>query len=474
MQDPAEALLEPEERVLSTLSKDGSRRWLKPKLSRGRYLQWRRLVAYLLIITYTALPFVKVGGHPLFLFDIPAREFTVFGYVFLPTDTLLLALLLVEGLLALFLLTALLGRIWCGWACPQTVYMEFVFRPLERLFEGTTGRGGTPRKPPASWRKAARFAVYLLVSFALANTFLAYFVGVDALAEWMTRSPITHPVSFSVMAVLTIAMMVHFSYFREQLCIIACPYGRLQSVLLDEGSRVVTYDASRGEPRGKKSKSLPVLRGDCVDCRLCVETCPTGIDIRDGLQMECVNCTQCMDACDRVMNKLGRKPGLVGYGYQANAEGKTRGPSRFRVTLYPVVMAVVAGLFVAALLAKQPFDAVLLRNQGQPFTFAADGRVRNVLRLKLTERADTPQRFHLQLDEGTETTIEFQHDPLEVGPREQQSFPVSVLAAPELFVAAQGRVPLRVRVVEHGGAELEVEATLLGPATLRRPQTGER
>ncbi|MFK7769151.1 MAG: 4Fe-4S dicluster domain-containing protein, partial [Mariniblastus sp.] len=288
-------ILQPEDHVLSTLEADGSRRWLKPKLSKDSFLRRRRVVAYVLIAIFTVLPFIKFGGKPFVLIDIVARRFTIFGFTFLPTDTVLLAIFMVGFLLSIVLFTALFGRVWCGWACPQTVYMEFLFRPVERFFDGTVGRGGHKKNIPV-WRTVAKYIVYFLLSVYLANTFLAYFIGVDRLSQWVTRSPLSHPIPFAIMAFVTFAMMVDFCFFREQMCVIACPYGRFQSVLLDQNSLIVAYDKTRGEPRGKVQKksgsdnALPVL-GDCIGCGNCLTTCPTGIDIRDGLQMECINCT---------------------------------------------------------------------------------------------------------------------------------------------------------------------------------------
>ncbi|MGN6369225.1 MAG: cytochrome c oxidase accessory protein CcoG [Phycisphaerae bacterium] len=389
------------ENVLSTLKKDGSRRWLRPRLSRGRYLNARRIVAYALMAIFLLLPFLTINGKPAVLLDIVHRRFTLFGYTFLPTDTILLAFTILFIFVSIFLFTALFGRLWCGWACPQTVYMEFLYRPLERLFEGTGGRGGEPTKD-VTWGKGAYFVVALLVTAIPAHTFLAYFVGVDNLAKWMTHSPLQHPTAFLVMAVTVFLMMFDFYWFREQLCVIACPYGRFQSVLLDKWSRIVSYDKRRGEPRGKL-RSVPLHQagastaGDCIDCHLCVATCPTGIDIRDGLQMECVNCTQCMDACDTVMRRIGKPAGLIRYSSQAAIQGDPPARFRPRLVFYPLLLCLLAGAWILVFTNKGTADVTLLRNYGNTFTHLASGEIATPVRLKITNRAERESTFTLEL-----------------------------------------------------------------------------
>ncbi len=460
----SDSILEPEEHVLSTLDADGSRRWLKPKLSKGGLLMSRRIVAYLLIAVFTVTPFLKIAGKPLILLDIPKREFTLFGFTFLPTDTVLLAMFMVGLLLTVFLLTALFGRIWCGWACPQTVYMEFVYRPIERLFEGTAGRGGKSKKAVAGWRTIAKYAVYFLISIYLANTFLAYFIGVEQLGQWVRQSPFSHPVPFLIMAFVTCAMMFDFSVFREQLCIIACPYGRFQSVLLDQNSLIVAYDENRGEPRGKARKKkagadLPVL-GDCVDCGNCVTTCPTGIDIRQGLQMECINCTQCIDACNLVMEKLGRAQNLIRYSSQAHDRGAKGGLLRPRTIIYPLLLTGIAIAFLTVLTNKKTFDAIIFREPGVPHTLADDGRVRNLLRLKLTNRVEEPRTFTITVTSPEGTSVEVSEADLSLGPREVQTFHIMVLAPRDVFV--RGRADLELKV-ESETESRDLRYRLIGP-----------
>ncbi|NBX37776.1 MAG: cytochrome c oxidase accessory protein CcoG, partial [Planctomycetes bacterium] len=342
------------ERVLPTMNEDGSRRWIKPRLSHGPFHSARRIFSWVLIGIFTLVPYIRIGGHPLVLLDIPARQFTLFGRVFVPTDTLILLALLLTVFTGVFLFTAVLGRVWCGWACPQTVYLEFVFRPIERFFDNLGKRMALrPDDPKHTLFKALRWGAYTVIAMYLAHTFLAYFVGVDRLAIWVRRSPLEHPVSFLVMAGTTFAMLLDFGVFREQVCFAACPYGRLQSVLLDRQSLIIGYDKTRGEPRGKMSaaafiaaNSPEAKKGDCVDCKACVVTCPTGIDIRDGLQLECIGCTQCIDACDTIMLKLNKPKGLIRYASQDELAGKSRKLIRPRVLIYSVLMTVAASALV--------------------------------------------------------------------------------------------------------------------------------
>ncbi|HIG73313.1 MAG TPA: cytochrome c oxidase accessory protein CcoG, partial [Bacteroidetes bacterium] len=307
-------VLDSPEEVLTTLRSDGKRKWMYPSESRGRFWRRRQILGWALIALFVALPIVKIKGKPAVLLDVAAREFTLFGTTFYPTDTLFLMLFGISALVSIALLTALLGRVWCGWGCPQTVYLEFLFRPIERLIEGKENvrQRRDARKDltwDKAWRKGAKWTVYLAISAALAHVFVSYFVGWSDLIRWMTGPPTEHWGYFLLMAGTTALVAFDFGVFREQMCTIACPYARFQSVLMDEESMIVSYDPTRGEPRGRGKSRMtkdgqPL--GDCVDCFACVRTCPTGIDIRDGIQMECIACTQCIDACDSIMDKTGQ------------------------------------------------------------------------------------------------------------------------------------------------------------------------
>jgi len=459
------------ERVLSTMNEDGSRRWIRPKLATGAFFRKRRVVAYLLMVVFFIIPHLRMNGRPLVLLDVPHRQFTMLGYTFLPTDTLLFMLLLISIAIAIFLLTALFGRVWCGWACPQTVYMEFLFRPIERLFEG--GRSGSmalDKAPGLHWRRVAKNGVYLLLSLFLAHTFLAYFVGIDQLVQWVRQSPFEHPTSFLIMAGTTALIFFDFGWFREQTCIVACPYGRLQSVLLDRQSVIVGYDVLRGEPRTQKVKNQPAGSGDCIDCGACVLTCPTGIDIRDGLQMECIHCTQCADACDAIMTKIHRPVGLIRYTSRDEVEGKRTGVLRPRVVLYPLALALSVGVLAFSLGTKADTDVTLLRGAGAPFTRQPDGNIVNQIRVKITNRTSHPRRYRLELAGVAGGSLVAPQNPLEV--------PGSATAETSIFVVvpesrfSDDRLPATVRVTDDGSFLLDTPFELIGP-DIDRHQGGD-
>lgn len=394
------ALLPAPEHVLSTLEKDGSRRWLRPQLSMGQFWKARRIVAYFLMAVFVAVPHIQIGGKPMLLLDIAAKRFTILGFVFLPTDTLLLALFLLSVAVSIMLVTAVTGRFWCGWACPQTVYMEFLFRPIDRLFEGTVGKGGKPKKGLANWRSITRILVYAMLSMFLAHTFLAYFVGVETLSQWIRSSPVEHPIAFVVMAGTTLAMLFDFLFFREQMCTLACPYGRLQSVMLDQDSWIVGFDHKRGEPRQKGKRSLDETNaGDCIDCNKCVTVCPTGIDIRDGLQLECINCTQCIDACNKVMERIGKPKGLIRYASQNALAGKESRLIRARTIGYPILLLLLLTAFGFAMSRRSGFNARVVRGKGAPYSFTEDRKVINGFSIRLVNRTQEPQQYSFSFAE---------------------------------------------------------------------------
>ena len=456
--------------VLSTLSADGARRWLRPRVSPGRFWHARRIMAYLLIIIFALVPHLRINGQPVLLLDVVQRRFTIFGVTFLPTDTALIALLIITMALVVFFVTALFGRIWCGWACPQTVYMEFLFRPVERFFDGAPGKRQRV-KGSQGLRRVLKHATFVILALFLAHTFLAYFVPPAQLIQWMTRSPFEHPTAFLVMAATTGLMLFDFGYFREQTCLIACPYGRFQAAMLDRHSMIITYDERRGEPRGKKRKTLrnqdvalPVVEqelGDCIDCHLCVTTCPTGIDIRNGLQMECIGCAQCIDACDAVMNKIKRPRGLIRYSSLAGVQGKKRRIIRPRLIVYAAVMLVLLLLFALLLTSRTAAEVAILPRQGSPFYTLDTGEIGNQVRMRLVNRSNEVVTYTVSTMEP-DVRLDLAWDSLTLEPAQAETVGL-VAVFPAQSFGPRGMREVMLTITGDDGFERQVRYRALGP-----------
>jgi len=427
------------------------------------------VVGYALIAFFVTLPHLRWMGKPLILLDVPRREFTLLGNTFLPTDTLILMLLLGSAVIAVFLFSALFGRVWCGWGCPQTVYLEFVFRPIERLLEG--GRSGSLALDKAngvmSPRRILKYLIYIPICLVLAHTFLAYFVGTDLLAQWIRLSPYEHPAPFLVMAVTTLLIFIDFGWFREQTCLIACPYGRWQSALIDQHSLIVAYDAVRGEPR--RAGSNRENAGDCVSCNACVVTCPTGIDIRNGLQMECVHCTQCIDACEHVMEALHKPKGLIRYASQEGLAGRASGVMRARVVIYSIALTLCLAALAVTLGTRADAEVTLLRSSSEPYRVEADGRIANQLRVKIVNRSSVSQQYSITVDGMEGGSVIAPELPLIVGVGAQRTTSLFLLAPFTTFTG--GRHPVTVRISDEHGFARDVPFVLLGPIHIRPGMT---
>lgn len=453
--------LPPPERVLPTLNADGTRKRVRPELFKGRKYRARLIAAWSLIALFVVLPFIHIGGKPLVLLDVARRQFTLFGRTFLPTDSVLLMLLLLAIFVGVFWLTALVGRAWCGWGCPQTVYLEFVFRPIERWFEGPRAQQLKLDRQGGGGRRILKNVVFFAMSVIVANIFLAYFVGVRALGGWVTSSPFERPAPFLVMAVTAGLVFFDFAYFREQMCTVICPYARLQSVMLDKRSLIIGYDERRGEPRSKGKARPGDSRGDCIDCGACVRACPTGIDIREGLQLECVACAQCIDACDSIMTKIKKPTGLIRYGTQRGLlEGKPRGSLvRARVLVYPaILLAAVTGL----LLLGQPkaAEVTVLRGLAAPYVISGHA-VRNQIRVKIENRTQSEQRYTISLARASGVGLVAPENPMTVPAGGHRTTTVFVSANSSAF--QNGRLPIEFSIRDDSGFEQRVPYHLLGP-----------
>ncbi|MBX2814503.1 MAG: cytochrome c oxidase accessory protein CcoG [Saprospiraceae bacterium] len=377
---------------LTTVDEKGGRIWLYPKKPSGKLYRYRTYVSWILLAILFLTPYVRIDGEPLFLFNIVERKFILFSIVFAPQDMHLFALAMIILMVFIVLFTVVFGRLFCGWVCPQTIFMEMVFRKIEYLIEGDANSQKRLNKGP--WdsakirKKLLKHAIFFLIAVLIANTFLMYILGSDQVLQIISEPVSQHAQGFVAMIIFSLVFYAVFAFFREQVCIAVCPYGRLQSVLLVKESIVVLYDWIRGEPRGNPKKaSADSPMGDCIDCNLCVKVCPTGIDIRNGTQLECVNCTACIDACDEVMTKIGKPVGLIRYDSEANVEVGTKKLITPRVLGYAAVLLVLISLQSFLLVTRSDLEATILRTPGVLFQDKGD-HISNLYNYHLTNKTN--------------------------------------------------------------------------------------
>ncbi|WP_423148144.1 cytochrome c oxidase accessory protein CcoG [Rubrolithibacter danxiaensis] len=385
---------------LKSNGKKSGRSWIYPKFIKGKLLAYRNVLSYVLLVLLFAGPFIKINGEQLILLNLPEAKFVFFGVIFWPQDFYLFVLAMLTFLVFIVLFTAVFGRVWCGWACPQTIFMEMVFRKIERWIEGDAAQqrklDAAPLSAEKILKKGAKHAIFLLISFLIANIFLSYIIGLDVLLKIISEPVSQHLSGFISIIIFTLTFYGVFAYLREIVCTSICPYGRLQGVLLDSKSMVVGYDYQRGEPRGKLKKGTENDHGDCVDCGLCVSVCPTGIDIRQGTQLECINCTACIDACDMVMIKLNREPRLI--GFKSEDEIQTGNPFKpgKRIYGYAAVLIALLSVLTILIVRRTDVETTILRAGGTLYQIRNDGTVSNLYNAELINKTNHPLDFEIK------------------------------------------------------------------------------
>lgn len=375
---------------IATVDTTGKRKWIYAHKPKGKFYSIRTWLSYAYFIIFFGLPFIEINGRPLFMFNIPQAKFIIFGKVFWPQDFFIFGLTMITFIFFIVLFTAAFGRLFCGWACPQTNFMEMMFRKIEYAVLGNANQQRALKNAPWTGKKIFRVTLkhvlFYALSFIIANFFLAYIIGMSELEKIITEPVSEHVGGLTAIIIFSGVFYAVYAFFREQACTVVCPYGRLQSVLLDKNSMIVAYDYKRGEPRGNAKKNPEAVLGDCIDCFQCVKVCPTGIDIRDGVQMECVGCTACIDACDNIMDKIGKPRGLIRYASEnsiANGE-----PLRYttRMKLYTGLCTLVLGVLSVLLFTRKDIDATVMRTPGQLFQERGKDSITNLYNLKAVNK----------------------------------------------------------------------------------------
>jgi len=459
---------------ITTTDAAGRRKWVYPRKVSGRFYNYRTWFSWLLLFIMFAGPFITIGGNPLLMMNIVDRKFVVLGQIFWPQDMIIFAVSILLFFTGVIIFTAAFGRLWCGWACPQTVMMEMVFRKLEWFIEGDAHEqrrlAAAPWNGEKIFKRLVKHALFYALSFLVGNVLLSYIIGWHSLYQIIIDPPARHITGLTFMILFSLLFYGIFARFREQACTFVCPYGRFQSALLDENSIVVAYDYKRGEKRGLLKGGLKTEArreagyGDCIACNQCVTVCPTGIDIRNGTQMECVHCTACMDACDNVMTKIGRPTGLVRY---ASLNGIERGtPLRFTLRLkgYCVVLAVLASLLSILIFTRSDAEATLLRAPGSLYQQMPDGRYSNLYTIRLVNKTsrDLPVTLHLVSPAGTLTVMGGEEGILVPAQKLTQS---SVIIELDPATMKSGTTPVVVDVYMDGKKLQTIKTSFIGPRT---------
>ena len=429
----------------------GTRKWIYPLAVNGRHQRLRRWTFLGLHLVLFLTPWVRIGGHPALLFDLEARRLYAFGAIFTAADTILLLLMLLFLAFSLFFFTSLYGRLWCGYACPQTVFLDAWIRPLERWIEGDRARrqrldqGGWSFEKV--WRKAAKWSVFAAVAFVTAMAFMSFFAGAPEL--WTGRAG---PVEYALVGIFTAGWFLDFVWFREQFCNFLCPYARFQSALTDDETLIISYDARRGEPRGGATART---EGRCIACSKCVAVCPHGIDIRNGFQLECIACAKCVDACEDIMGRLGHES-LIRYATLAEDQGRAPRRLRPRTVVYAGLLTGLAAAWVALILDRTPFEAGVSRAPGSLFTLDADGAVRNTYLLRITNNDPAPDSIPFAVEVQGLPGAEVVAQDVRLGSTESRTVPLVIRVRQD--EAMPRTVPIKVRV-RSPSSEMVLDAT---------------
>ncbi|HTN06671.1 cytochrome c oxidase accessory protein CcoG [Agriterribacter sp.] len=455
---------------IATVDEKGKRKWVYAHKTRGKLFNIRTWVSWGFFILFFALPFFRYKGRPLFLFNIPEAKFILFGRVFWPQDFFIFGITMITGIVFIILFTAAFGRLFCGWVCPQTIFMEMLFRKIEFAIEGDAPAQKLLDKGP--WnrdkvvKKTTKHFVFFLLSFIVSNFFLAYIIGMDELLKIIREPASQHIGGLSSIVIFSGVFYGVFSYFREQACTVICPYGRLQGVLLDRNSMIVAYDYKRGEPRGKfrkqKAAELAPVPGDCIDCFQCVKVCPTGIDIRNGTQMECVGCTSCIDACNKMMDATGREKGLIRYASENGiAEGKKL---KFtgRMKFYTVLLVVLTSLLTALLVSRKDVDGTILRAGGMLYQERGADSVSNLYNIKIINKTVHDVSLSLKLENMPGSIIEAEGKDIIVK-REGQGKGSFFIVLPRHIIETR-KTKLKIGVYEGDHKITTLGTNFMGPA----------
>lgn len=448
--------------VVTTINDDGSHYVLHPADVKGRFTSGRRVFAFVLLIIYVALPWITINGNPAVFLDVATRRFHLFGLTLAPQDLWVL-FFLISGLgFSLFFITALLGRLWCGWACPYTIFLEHIFRRIERIIDGDAPArrqlAAAPWTFDKIWRRTLKHGLFFLSAALIAHLFLSYFVSLESLYGYMLQSPFEHWKAFTIVAFLTAALYFCFATFREQFCIIMCPYGRIQSALTDDDTMIIGYDETRGEPRGSKGK----VEGDCIDCKRCINVCPTGIDIRNGLQIECIGCAACIDACDEIMEKVDRPKGLIRYDSENGLAGQKRRFLRPRIILYLFLAALGTTALIGTVTQRaRPYTWTTSRMEGPPY-YTDETTVRNHYQTQFINKRNQEATITFDLvSPPAGFSLSGAHEPITLPAKGEVKRPAIIVCEQDHFT---GPVEVTLRATAHPGNTILTQTLrFLGP-----------